>query len=311
MHTIEGNGFWVLPGGRCNFGEDTSSALKREMMEEMKTEVTVGPLAWVVENFFTHNGRKHQNTGFYYHAAFEKGHPYYRKEDTISFLENGRKLLFRWYDIAALRRLPVYPSFLADRAGDEYSGITHIIHEDLVPENVFAEGLESSEDITVRYHKRLPLRIEKEFAADGPGRDVFVEGRPYSPSGLEALSAVSGNRIAGVLTFLKEGGAYRIITLERKFPGRGIRSMLVDSLKKRAFNGGVSEILADVTNDDIESLCFYQKNGFGIDSVCSGSVSSARLMDPDIPLSGANGIEIRDEIRLKLKTGEGRTLPRD
>lgn len=95
MHTIEGNGFWVLPGGRCNFGEDTSSALKREMMEEMKTEVTVGPLAWVVENFFTHNGRKHQNTGFYYHAAFEKGHPYYRKEDTISFLENGRKLLFR------------------------------------------------------------------------------------------------------------------------------------------------------------------------------------------------------------------------
>ena len=50
------DGFWFLPGGRAELQETAEETLRREMREEMHTDITVERLLWVVENFFEHAG---------------------------------------------------------------------------------------------------------------------------------------------------------------------------------------------------------------------------------------------------------------
>jgi 8-oxo-dGTP pyrophosphatase MutT (NUDIX family) len=44
--------FWALPGGRAEMGEVAEHTIRREMREEMSTDVVVIRLLWLVENFF-------------------------------------------------------------------------------------------------------------------------------------------------------------------------------------------------------------------------------------------------------------------
>jgi len=46
-HVKGGASYWVLPGGRVEFGETLPAALVREMKEELDLDVGVGPLAIV------------------------------------------------------------------------------------------------------------------------------------------------------------------------------------------------------------------------------------------------------------------------
>lgn len=57
--TTERMDFYVLPGGRVASGEDSRSALGREMREELGSEVHIEDLLFIVENFFTLDRMKH------------------------------------------------------------------------------------------------------------------------------------------------------------------------------------------------------------------------------------------------------------
>jgi ADP-ribose pyrophosphatase YjhB (NUDIX family) len=52
LFNVIGWDWWALPGGRVEMLEHSDEALKREMREELSTDVKVGRLVWVVENFF-------------------------------------------------------------------------------------------------------------------------------------------------------------------------------------------------------------------------------------------------------------------
>jgi ADP-ribose pyrophosphatase YjhB (NUDIX family) len=48
-HHKGGRDYWLLPGGRIAVGEYSAQALKREFLEELKIDVEVGELLFVVE----------------------------------------------------------------------------------------------------------------------------------------------------------------------------------------------------------------------------------------------------------------------
>ncbi len=48
--------YWILPGGRVELGEDSRTALEREIVEETGRSTRVGNLLWVTENFFDLDG---------------------------------------------------------------------------------------------------------------------------------------------------------------------------------------------------------------------------------------------------------------
>jgi ADP-ribose pyrophosphatase YjhB (NUDIX family) len=54
--TVDGLGYWFLPGGRARFGQPGDAALARELAEELGHQLRVGDLAFVVENIFADDG---------------------------------------------------------------------------------------------------------------------------------------------------------------------------------------------------------------------------------------------------------------
>ena len=57
-----------LPGGRISLHESSEEAIRREMREELETEVTVERLLWIAESFFTESksGKRFHEVAFYY-----------------------------------------------------------------------------------------------------------------------------------------------------------------------------------------------------------------------------------------------------
>ena len=73
LHHAAFEDFWTFPGGRAELGEPLAEGLRREMREELETEVTVERLLWVVENFFTYDGKAYHELGFYFLMTLPPG----------------------------------------------------------------------------------------------------------------------------------------------------------------------------------------------------------------------------------------------
>jgi DNA-3-methyladenine glycosylase I len=54
------------------------------------------------------------------------------------------------------------------------------------------------------------------------------------------------------------------------------------------------------TNDNLNTLRFYQKRGFVMVAVHRNALDLARMMKPIIPTIGKDGIPLRDEVELEL-----------
>ena len=75
-----------LPGGHIEFGEKGCEALKREMLEEMGVEATVGEMIGVVENSFVQHGKPHAEINLVYKMELPRGTVAAAKEDWIEFI---------------------------------------------------------------------------------------------------------------------------------------------------------------------------------------------------------------------------------
>ena len=137
MHKDSKEDYWVLPGGSVEFGEDSESALRREMNEELQTKIRVQRLVWICENFFSLGSKTCQEIGHYYFAEFESL--------PESFLQNefeadehfprddfpGFKVLFRWIPLNELSRYDIRPSFIGGGLTKLPSHPTLIVHHGL------------------------------------------------------------------------------------------------------------------------------------------------------------------------------------
>ena len=118
IHRSEFDAFWAMPGGGCEIGEDSKSALIRELKEEIEAEVEVGRLLWIVENFFEHEGRRHHELGFYYEIKFvgSSAALYDQKEFEgveVLYRQNQTfKLHYKWVPLGGLQQIDLRPSFL-------------------------------------------------------------------------------------------------------------------------------------------------------------------------------------------------------
>lgn len=116
LHQVEGQGFWSLPGGRVELLEPAGAALTREMREEMGVGVEVGRLPWVVENLFDAGDHAYHELSFLFQIALpaEAGlgpavGAFTGQEEFYE--ERWPRLIFRWFPIADLEALPLYPIF--------------------------------------------------------------------------------------------------------------------------------------------------------------------------------------------------------
>lgn len=131
LHTADGLDFWALPGGRCEMGELTARAVRREMWEETGLEVGVGGLLWVVENLFIYEGKAFHELGFYYRVTLPETVPAPEFQPTFFGVEGQQRLTFRWFPVADLGDLRLFPTYFRLALRELPTSPVHVVHHDV------------------------------------------------------------------------------------------------------------------------------------------------------------------------------------
>ena len=121
---------WALPGGRVWPRETAQEALRREMREEIASEVAVGRLLWVVENFFTFDERRFHELGFIFTMTLPEESPYRDVAQEFTGHEGAIPLRFRWFPADALEDVDLRPAFLREALREPPATTVHVVQID-------------------------------------------------------------------------------------------------------------------------------------------------------------------------------------
>ena len=128
---IQNNDFYCLPGGHVELGEDTDSAVLREMKEELGYEVKIVRLLSIIQNFFkAKDGRNFHELGYYY-IVEPVNIDEVNLEDYIR-MENDKgemkRLEFKWFTLEELKNTRFLPEILKSKL--EGNTLENIITKD-------------------------------------------------------------------------------------------------------------------------------------------------------------------------------------
>jgi len=132
LQQAEGDAFWVLPGGRAEFGEPAEQTLIREMREELEVDVEIVRLLWFVENFFTYSDKHYHEIAVYFLMRLPLSCKYLLEAGPFEGEDGGVRLIFQWFPTRqnVLSGLPLLPGFLQTALQELPESVRHIIHRD-------------------------------------------------------------------------------------------------------------------------------------------------------------------------------------
>lgn len=107
VHKSNKNDHYALPGGRVKVREDSITALKREVLEELDLEIENTSFIGAVENFFNVPEAKFHEYMWMIKGDF-KDKSIYDKKIIIGH-EQEKELIFEWVDIDKLKDLDFKP----------------------------------------------------------------------------------------------------------------------------------------------------------------------------------------------------------
>ena len=142
--------------------------------------------------------------------------------------------------------------------------------------------------------------VRRKIIAAWGAETIVVHETVYHPAELPGFIAEAEGEIAGLLTYHLEGEACEIVTLDAWRTGLGVGTALIETVKQAAGREKCRRLWLVTTNDNLPALRFYQKRGFVIAAVHVNSIEKDRRLKPEIPLTGMDGIPIRDEIELEM-----------
>jgi ADP-ribose pyrophosphatase YjhB (NUDIX family) len=119
--TVEGLGYWFLPGGRVRLGEPGAAALARELAEELGHDLPAGELALVVENIYAGGTLQHE-IGLYYQVSWPDA---LDDQDLHRGAEPGHA--FRWAPLAGLGSVRFEPAGLVSVLQDLPDRVGHVL----------------------------------------------------------------------------------------------------------------------------------------------------------------------------------------
>ena len=126
------------------------------------------------------------------------------------------------------------------------------------------------------------------------------KGRMFDPSELEGFAAVADEKVVGLVTFRVERDECEVVTLNSLSEGTGTGSSLLNAVRDTAIKARCRRLWLITTNDNLSALRFYQKWGLRITAIYPNALERSRMLKPEIPLLGKEGIPIRDEIELEM-----------
>jgi len=128
---------------------------------------------------------------------------------------------------------------------------------------------------------------------------IVTRGRVHRADELPGLVAEEGGNPVGLITYKIRGDECEVVSLDSLMEGRGMGTRLLECVEEVARKMGCKRVWVITTNDNTPALRFYQKRGFRLVAVYRNALEESRKLKPQIPLTGLNGIPLRDEIELE------------
>ena len=128
---------------------------------------------------------------------------------------------------------------------------------------------------------------------------MAARGRLYFPAQQEGFIALKNGNIVGLATFEQLGADLELTLLDSRERNQGAGTRLLEHILEKARQLGCRRVWAVTTNDNIRAFRFYQKRGFNLVQIHHDAVAANRIIKPEIPMTGQEGIPIRHEIELE------------
>ena len=138
-----------------------------------------------------------------------------------------------------------------------------------------------------------------QFLEERCGIPVITRGKTYDP--MEYPGFIAKDKHAthqGLVTYRIENGECEILSLDSLRGGYGIG--LVSAVKQTALAAGCWRLWLITTNDNTAAMRFYQKVGFHMVAIYRDALALSRQLKPSIPLTGQDGLPIRDEVEFEI-----------
>ncbi|MHB8600053.1 MAG: NUDIX hydrolase [Ktedonobacteraceae bacterium] len=120
---------WFVPGGRAELLETAQDGLRREMQEELHSDIRIERLLYVIENFFSIGDLAYHELGLYFSISFAD-ESMYDKQRTFLVQDANMPFIFQWIPLHTLENIRVYPLCLQKTLQSISETTRHIVHFD-------------------------------------------------------------------------------------------------------------------------------------------------------------------------------------
>lgn len=158
--------------------------------------------------------------------------------------------------------------------------------------------------ILVRAIEKTDKNWIRKVMVDAWKSEMIVVSRLFNTLTLPGFIAEIDNKPTGIVTFDITDGKLEIVSLNSILEGQGVGSTLIEKVKKLAKEKNLKSVWLVTSNDNIDSLKFYQKRGFRITKVYPDAIDKARKIKPQIPKIGNYGIPLKDAVELEYKISQ-------
>ncbi len=129
----------------------------------------------------------------------------------------------------------------------------------------------------------------------------FMAEQHMAPAEDEAQPSEAAAENIGLITVHIGERECEITTLDSLLESIGVGTALVEAVEDWAREAGIERLWLVTTNDNLAALKFWQKRGYELVTVHRNAIAVARRIKPQIPITGLEGITIRDEIELEKR----------
>jgi len=157
------------------------------------------------------------------------------------------------------------------------------------------------ESVLIRPIEKKDKEWIKKVMTDAWNSEMVVASKLFNTLTLPGFVAELNDQLMGVVTYDIADGRLEIVSLNSVQEGKGIGTALIEKVKELAKKKGLKSVWLVTSNDNVDSLRFYQKRDFRITKVHLDAIDKARKIKPEIPEIGKYGIPIKDALELEYK----------
>lgn len=149
-------------------------------------------------------------------------------------------------------------------------------------------------------HGAMSCELQERLAGTWGSAVRVTRGRVHNMADLKGFVASDEmtGRLAGIALYRQDGRDMELVVLDSIFPRRGVGTRLLEAVVNRFQGSNLSRLWLVTTNDNVNSLRFFQKRGFNLCGLYPNALGISGTNSLHI---GYDGIPICHELELELK----------